>query len=352
MMKSKRWATLGSLGLMTMLLTACSSSKALYKNPPTGFLYGSFYKYIGVPIQHLLDWLANIFGSVNGSGYGIAILVITLVVRLVLMPSMLKQQRNMTESQEKAKVLKPQLTLLQRAGKVATDQAESMRINGLMQDVYKKNGSKMIPSMGCLVLLIQLPIFSGLYQAVAYSEDIYKSVFFGIKLGTPSLLVTLLATALYLVQGGMTLITAAPEQRKTMMSMTLFSPLFTFMISINAPAGLALYFFGTGLIMVVQQAILTFGIIPSIRKRLDAQFAETPVVEVVTPDMFDEDGRINDNAPMPESFAQIAGMGMGAQQQQQSPTTGTTKTTVGRVKLPETTEDDLRARNAGKQKRD
>lgn len=348
MKKTKRLFTFGGLGLMAMLLTACTN-KNTYKIAPHGFPFGTFYKYIGVPIQHLLEWISTQLG---GNGYGMAILIITVFVRLVLMPSMLKQQRNMTEQQEKAKILKPQLNLLQKAAKVATDQNETMRINGLMQDVYKKNGSSMMPSMGCLVLLIQLPIFSGLYQAVAYSPEISKSIFFGIKLGNPNFWLTIIASALYAVQSLMTLITAPEEQRKTMSTMVVFSPMMTFFISVAAPAGLTLYFFGTGLIMVLQQAILTFAIVPSIRKRLDAEYAKKPPVEVVKPEMFDEDGRITDLAPMPESFAAMQGFaggqdsGSNASTDSASSSATTTQTTVGDA------EDDLRARNAGKQKRD
>lgn len=345
MKKLRRTGTFGALGLMALLLTACTN-KNTYKIIPHGFPFGTFYKYISVPIQHLLEWISTQLG---GNGYGLAILAITLVVRLVLMPSMLKQQRNMTIQQEKAKVLKPQLALLQKAAKMTKDQNESMRINGLMQDVYKQNGSSMMPSMGCLTLLIQIPIFSGLYQAVAYSPEISKSVFFGIQLGNPNFWLTMIASALYAVQSLMTLITAPEEQRKTMSTMVVFSPMMTFFISVAAPAGLTLYFFGTGLIMVLQQAILTFGIIPSIRKRLDAEYAKKPPVEVVTPAMFDEDGRINDLAPMPASFAAMQGLRGGSDAGDNASTPGAptaTHTTVGDA------EADLRARNAGKQKRE
>ncbi|WP_127848709.1 membrane protein insertase YidC [Lacticaseibacillus hulanensis] len=342
MKKTKRLLTFGGLGLMAMLLTACTN-KNTYKIPPHGFPFGTIYKYIGVPIQHLLEWIST---QIGGNGYGFAILLITLFVRIVLMPSMLKQQRGSAMQQEKAKVLKPQLDLLQKAAKVSSGQQETMRINGLMQDVYKKNGSSMMPSTsGCLVLLLQLPIFSGLYYAVAYSPEISKSTFFGFQLGDPSFWLTIIASALYAVQSLMMLYTAPAEQRKTMSTMVIFSPMMTFFISVSAPAGLTLYFFGTGLIMVIQQAILSFIITPGIRKRLDEEFTKKPVVEVVKPDMFDADGRINDRAPMPDSLAAM-GMAAGAQPDGNQSSASSTETTVGDA------EEDLRARNAGKQKRE
>lgn len=342
MTKTKKLLALASAGSLALLLTACGQRNpaAMVNHPPTGFFYGSIYKYFGLPMQHLLDWFAGLLGG--GNGYGIAILALTIVVRLILMPSMIKQQKGMAEQQEKTKVLQPQLKLLQAASKLAQDQREQMQINGLMQDVYKKNGSSMVPKMGCFVLLIQLPIFSGLYSAVAYSKHIFSSTFFGIQLGKPSMIITIIATVCYLIQGWMSLQSATPEQRKTMQSMVLFSPLMTFWISMISSAGLGLYFLGTGVIMVIQQAIISFIITPGIRKRIDAEIAAKPPVIVVTPEMFDADGSINDLAPVPSSFAQLAGMVESEQENRPAKRKDIT---------PEADADDLRQRNAGKQNR-
>lgn len=331
-----------------MLFLAACGRRATSGQPkiPTGFFYGNLYKYLGHPMQNLLEWFAGLIGG--PSGYGIAILLFTIVVRLVLMPSMINQQKNMTEQQEKARILQPQLKLLQAAGKVANGQQEQLQINGLMQDVYKKNGSSMMPKMGCIALLIQLPIFSSLYQAVAYSPDIYKASFFGIQLGKPSMIVTIIATALYFLQGYMSLMSATPDQRKTMRSMIIFSPMMTFFISMASSAGLGLYFLGGGIMMVVQQVIISYIIIPNIRKRLDAEYDKKPPVVVVDESMFDEDGRINDKAPAPSSLSQFAGMAAEAEEgnpdeRKAKPRDVTSSTS--------TTEEDLRKRNAGKQQR-
>lgn len=347
-MKNKKILTVGALGSILLFLSACSRHVTTgVRKPPTGFFYGSLYKYVSLPMAHMLNWTAQHLGGVRGNGYGIAILIFTLIIRLVLMPSMLRQQRKATEQQEKAKILKPQLDLLQKAAKVTSDQTETMRINGLIQDVYKKNGSKMMPSMGCLTLIVQLPFITGLYQAVAYSKVISESTFFGIPLGRPSWLITILATLLYMVQGWMSVQSATPEQRKTMRNMMFMSPLITFLICMVSSSGLGLYFFGTGLIMVIQQAIITYTIVPSIRKQLDVKYATKPPVMVVTADMFDADGSITDRAPVPSSFGQMQEMGL-AKDVAHSDANGTAPTSSSNNGVP--TAADLRARNAGKQK--
>lgn len=110
MHKLKRWLVLGAIPLLTVVLTACKRTTTTTLKPPTGF-FGIFYKWVGLPLQHLMDWIAPWFGK--ASGYGIAIILITLAVRLILLPAMLRQQKNMTISQEKMKVLKPQLDIIQ-----------------------------------------------------------------------------------------------------------------------------------------------------------------------------------------------------------------------------------------------
>ncbi|MCI1894837.1 MAG: membrane protein insertase YidC [Lactobacillus sp.] len=287
MSKFKRGLTLGGIGVMTVLLSACKRAATTQLKPPTGF-FGMFYDFIGKPLQNLMGWIANDLLKGSASGYGIAIVLITLVVRLVLLPLMLNQQKNMTASQEKQRVLKPQLDLIQKQmKKPGITQEEQVKLNGLMQDVYRKNGTSMIPSMGCLTMLIQLPIFSGLYQAVAYSPEISSSKFFGIALGQSSMVITIIATLLYVAQSFIMLQMYPPEQRKQMQTMSMMSPLMTFFFCMMYNAGLGLYFLAGGVIVLVQQVIVTYVITPGIRKRMDAELAENPPVIVVDEHTFD-----------------------------------------------------------------
>ncbi|MFD1439977.1 membrane protein insertase YidC [Lacticaseibacillus hegangensis] len=288
MHKSKRWLALSGVALITLFLAACSRQASTQLKPPTGF-FGAFYNVIGKPLQQLMVWIAGFFGSSTASGFGIAIIIITLAVRLILLPLMLNQQKNMTESQEKQRVLKPQLDIIQKQmKKPGITQEETLRLNAMMQDVYKKNGTSMIPSMGCLTMLIQLPIFSGLYQAVAYSPEISSSKFFGIALGQSSMLITIAATLLYFAQSMIMLQAYPKSQRKQMQTSAMLNPIMTFFFCMFYNAGLGLYFLAGGIIVLIQQAIVTYVITPNIRKRMDAEIAENPPVIVVDEHTFDE----------------------------------------------------------------
>lgn len=288
MHKTKRWLAVSGVALIPLFLAACKRQASTQMKPPTGF-FGAFYNVIGKPLQGLMTWIAGFFGDTAGSGFGIAIILITLAVRLVLLPLMLRQQRNMTMSQEKQRVLKPQLDIIQKQmKKPGITQEETLRLNAMMQEVYKKNGTSMIPSMGCLTMLIQLPIFSGLYQAVAYSPEISSAKFFGISLGESSLVITIVATLLYFLQSIIMLQAYPPEQRKQMQTSAMLNPIMTFFFCMFYNAGLGLYFLAGGTIVLIQQVIVTYVITPNIRKKMDAQIAENPPVIVVDEHTFDQ----------------------------------------------------------------
>ena len=105
---------------------------------------------IKVPIGYLLDW---IYGFVNN--YGVALILFTLAVKLILLPLTLKQQKSMTKMQK----LQPKLQALQE--KYKNDQ---QMLNQETMKLYKEYGAS--PMGGCLPLLIQLPILISLYRVI------------------------------------------------------------------------------------------------------------------------------------------------------------------------------------------
>lgn len=231
-------------------------------------------------MEKSIIWLGNALGTKNG--YGFAILIITVIINLIILPLRLNQAKKQTLQQEQMRLLQPQINLINKKMKQTKDQGEQVRLNQLLMDVYKKNNTKMIPSMGCLVLIIQLPFFSGLFLGIQYSEILQHSIFFGMNLGKPNLIIVLLATLTYFIQGYMSLTGMSPEQKKQSQSILIISPVMIFFFTFASPAGLGLYFLITGVLAVVQQAITTYLILPKVRRQIDENLAENPIVEVVT----------------------------------------------------------------------
>lgn len=270
--------------VLTLVLTGCAQGSANLHAPTSG-PYGFIYKWLGVPFQNLILKTAQTIGGKNAYAWGIVI--ISFVVRLILVPLSLNQQYKSTRQQEKMRAVQPQLKLIQVAQKKAKDPAAQQKISALMMDVYKKNNLSLTGGLGCLPLLLQMPILIGIYQAVQYSKEIGASTFLSIPLGKPSVVIAIIATLFYLLQGWMSLQIVAPEQRKQMQTMIMMSPLMTFFISMISTAALALYFLAGGIVIVIQQLITNYIVTPKIRKQTDAELAKNPVKTVVTQEMLD-----------------------------------------------------------------
>jgi len=108
------------------------------------------FELVKVPIGYLLGWIYNLIPN-----YGWALIVFTLVVKLLLLPLGLKQQKSMTKMQ----AMQPKITALQE--KYKNDQ---QKLSQETMKLYKEYGVS--PMGGCLPMLIQLPILFALYRVL------------------------------------------------------------------------------------------------------------------------------------------------------------------------------------------
>ena len=102
------------------------------------------------PLAHLLTSMAGAMG-----GYGIAIIVFTVVIRLALLPLTLKQLR----SQRRMQDLQPKIAALKKQAK-----GDRQKESQLTMELYKQEGVN--PMAGCFPVLIQMPVLLGLYGAL------------------------------------------------------------------------------------------------------------------------------------------------------------------------------------------
>ncbi len=163
-----------------------------------------------------------------------------------------------------------------------------MQLSQLQMKIYKDNNMSMIGGMGCLPLLIQLPIMIGIYQAVAYSKTLASSSFMGISLSKPSIVFAVVAAILYLIQGYLSLIGISEQQKQTMLITVIASPLMTLVFSIMYSGALGLYFLVGGIVIVIQQLIATFILMPKVRADVDKELAKHPIKEVINQAMIDQ----------------------------------------------------------------
>lgn len=254
-----------------MLLTSFMAFTALFLSgcvrlDDAGNPGGWFYDLLVVPTQELISWLA---GLMNGN-YGWAIVVFTILVRLIILPLSLKQQKAATLQQSKMKAIEPVTKEIQDDLKNAESQEQQMEYQRELQEVYKDVGISLVGGMGCLPLLIQLPIISMVFSALRYSPDMANTTFLGQPLDERSVVFAIIVGIVYLAQAYFMIKGMPEEQKKQMVLTSLMSPIMIFIFSLSTPGGIALYWLVSG-IFATFQSLYTSTIL---KPRLEAQAAE------------------------------------------------------------------------------
>lgn len=233
------------LFIFPLFLSACDYSN---KNNRTGFFYNTFAK----PMDMLLHWL----GSALNHNYGLAIILIVLIIRMIMLPFMLSQSKNGHFMRKLMEIAKPELEPIQKKIRHAHNQEEKMEANKEMMEVYKKyNINPMKSMLGCLPLLIQMPVLFGLYASLkwpVYNQLTDYSHFLWFDLSKPDIFVTIIAGVLYFLQSLVNLDNMPKEQKQMGYLMMIISPIFIIYISITSASALGLYWSISAIFLVVQ----------------------------------------------------------------------------------------------------
>ncbi|MCZ6558907.1 MAG: membrane protein insertase YidC [SAR324 cluster bacterium] len=205
-------------------------------------------------IQQTFDWLGPLadillailhwFNGYTGN-YGLAIILLTVVVRVGLFPL---TYRGMVSMKRMSK-LQPRVKVLREKYK---DNKE--RMNKEMMDMYKRH--KVNPLGGCLPILVQLPIFFALYSALLSAIELRHASFVGwitdLSAMDPLYITPLLMGATMFLQQRLTPTTMDPTQQRILMWMPVIFMVFMF----SFPAGLVLYWLTSNTLSILQQLII------------------------------------------------------------------------------------------------
>jgi YidC/Oxa1 family membrane protein insertase len=193
----------------------------------------------------LLDLLRLIYGYVGN--YGVAIIILTIIVRLVLFPLTFKGMKSMKRMQQ----LSPRMKKLQ-----AKYKNNKEKLNKEMMELYRKN--RVNPLGGCLPMLLQIPVFFALYSSLSSAVELRHAPFmFWISdLSQPDGLgiTPLLMGASMYFQQKLTPQTAMMDstQAKVMQMLPFIFTIFTF----TFPSGLTLYWVTSNVLSIAQQQII------------------------------------------------------------------------------------------------
>lgn len=215
----------------------------------TDFQIPVFASLVGV----LADWMRvalqicyEFTESMGFPSYGVAIIILTILIKLILLPLALKQIRSMKGMQE----IQPKIQAIQK--KYKNDRA---KMSAEMQKLYQENGVS--PLAGCLPLLIQMPFLISIYYALqGFPYDPAHESFLWLEsLAAPDstyVLPVLSALSTFIISWQTTPKNVQGSQK----TMLYFMPLFIGYISLNFPSGLVIYWVVCNLFQLVQQTIM------------------------------------------------------------------------------------------------
>lgn len=225
-----------------------------------------FFGPISVLFLKALRWIYGVVGN-----YGLAIILLTVAIRLLLFPLM----HSSTVSMRRMQKLQPKVKELQaRYKKKKGDPQARAKMNQEMMALYKEEGVN--PMGGCLPLLVQLPILWALYTLFLNAIELRHAPFFGwildLSAKDPYYVTPILMTATMWLQQRLAPQIGDPQQQRIM---RLLPFIFGFMF-LQFPSGLVLYWLTNNVLTIVQQEV-TFRLLgergkgASARRGKDAQ---------------------------------------------------------------------------------
>lgn len=223
--------------------------------------FGWFY-FLTKPIFYAIHWLHGLLGN-----FGLAILGLTVAIKLALFPLANKSYKSMS----KMKLLQPKMQDLKERHK-----DDRQKLNQAMMDLYKKE--KVNPLAGCLPILVQIPIFFALYKVLFVTIEMRHAPFFGwiqdLSAPDPLGLLTVFGLVDWNVPASLAIVNigiwplimgftmwlqqrlnpapADPVQAKVFMFMPI---IFTFMLG-QFPAGLVIYWAWNNTLSIAQQWVI------------------------------------------------------------------------------------------------
>jgi len=207
------------------------------------------FGWYGILARPLLWMMKQSYAVIHN--WGVAILVVTFLIRLLLFPLTAKSYTSMKKMQK----LAPKMNAIRdKYKKSKTDAAQRQKMNTELMALYQSEGYN--PMSGCFPVLLQLPILVAFYNVLSKTIELRHAPFvFWIKdlsaIDGSYVLVILMIVSMY-VQQAMTPSTMDPAQKKVFMFMPI---LWAFFLK-DMPSGLVLYWLFSNLLTIVQQLVM------------------------------------------------------------------------------------------------
>jgi len=203
------------------------------------------FSYFGGIMQMALTFFYNLTSYMGFPSYGVAIILLTVVIKILLYPLTVKQVKSMKAMRD----LGPQLKALQEKHK-----DNKVKGQEAVAHLYKKAGVN--PLAGCLPLLIQMPFLSGIFYGIRNFSYVSQPSFLWLKTlsGTDPLYILPVLAAITTYISSQQTMTDSSQQNKMML---LFMPCMIGYMAMKFPSGLGLYWVVGNVIQIIQQRLLS-----------------------------------------------------------------------------------------------
>ncbi|WP_100011701.1 YidC family membrane integrase SpoIIIJ [Lentibacillus sediminis] len=244
----KKYILLLTLMGMVALLSGCMQIEQPITSESEG-IWNTIFVYP-------LSWLIAFFADLFVEGYGLAIIIVTILIRLVLLPLNVKQLKSSRAMQE----IQPELKELQK--KYSSKDANSQqKLQQETMALFQKNGVN--PLAGCLPIIVQMPILIAMYHAIMRTEAIQTHSFLWFELGAPDpyFILPLLTAFFTFLQSKLMMannrgMSQNPQMQAQMTIMLWVMPIMIGVFAFIMPAALAVYWIVGNIFMIAQTLLI------------------------------------------------------------------------------------------------
>ncbi|TYR80306.1 YidC family membrane integrase SpoIIIJ [Priestia megaterium] len=229
------------LGITIVFLLTVLSGCTEINQPITAESKGFWNEYVVYPLSMVITYFADLLGS-----YGFAIIIVTILIRLLILPLMIKQLRNTKAMQ----ALQPEMQKLKEKYS-SKDAKTQQKLQQETMQLFQTHGVN--PLAGCFPILIQMPILIGIFHAITRTEEIANNSFLWFDLGSrdPYFLLPIIAGVTTFIQQKMMMAGNTTQNPQAAMLLWIM-PIMIVIFAINFPAALSLYWVVGNLFMIVQ----------------------------------------------------------------------------------------------------
>ncbi len=227
---------------MAALLSGCFEINEPIDSDSEG-IWNSFFVY---PLSFLVTYIAE---DIFDHGFGAAIIIVTVLLRILILPLNIKQLKSTHAMQ----LIQPELKEV-REKYSSKDAQTQQKLQQETMALFQRHGVN--PLAGCLPILAQMPILIAFYHAIMRTEEISNYPFLWFELGSPSIIMAVITFATTFIQQKIMMSGTPASANPQMQVMLYLLPVMIGVFALFFPAALALYWVVGNLFMIAQTLLI------------------------------------------------------------------------------------------------